>query len=82
MQKTTPNIEQIAIDIDNLITNYLQTNDIKDLRINVNLHNVGLKLFPKDIKYFKRLSENNKYYLVHTKEIKKFSFTFFSQYLK
>jgi hypothetical protein len=82
MQKETPNIEKIALDLDNLIYNYLQSNNIKDLRINVNLHNVELKLFPKDINYFKRLSEDNKYYLVHTKEIKKFSFTFFSQDLK
>ena len=82
MQKTTPNIEQIAIDIDNLITNYLQSNDIKDFRINTSFHNVPVSFFNNDLNYFKRQTEENKFYLVHTKEIKKFSFTFFSQNLK
>jgi hypothetical protein len=82
MQKTTPNIEQIAIDIDNLITNYLQTNDIKDFRINTSFHNVPVSFFNNDLNYFKRQNEENQFYLVHTKDIKKFSFTFFSQYLK
>ena len=82
MQKTNPNIEQIAIDIDNLITNYLQSNDIKDLRIYTSFHNVPVSFFKNDLNYFKRQTEDNEHYLVHTKKIKKFSFSFFSQYLK
>jgi hypothetical protein len=82
MQKEILNIEKIAFDLDNLINNYLQSNDIKDLRINVNLHNVKTDLFSKNLNYFKRQNDNNDFYVVYTKEIKKFTFTFFSQYLK
>lgn len=81
MQTNQKTIQEIAKDLDNLITDYLQKNEIKNFRINTNFHNVPVNLFDKNFNYHKRLSQDNKYYLVHTTEIQKFSFTFFSQNL-
>jgi hypothetical protein len=78
MQKTSKNIEQIAIELDNLINDYLQTNQIESGSVYVSIHKTPVNLFKDNTECIFRVDSTNMPYIVYSKRILKNEFTFFS----